>query len=62
MAEQWFELKLATGKRARWKGADGIDAARRYVDVHRDAAVVAWRYDRRPQIRIGIPEEVDRGA
>jgi hypothetical protein len=38
-----FELKLATGKIARWPGRDGPDAARRYVDCHRDAVVVAWR-------------------
>lgn len=55
MSEQWFELKLADGRRAHWTGADGIDAARRYVDAYRDAVVVAWRHDRRPQIRIGIP-------
>lgn len=61
MAEQWFELKLATGKRAHWTGSDGMDAARRYVDAHRDVTVVAWRYDRRPQVRVGIPVEADRG-
>jgi hypothetical protein len=38
-----WELKLADGKRVEWEGDDGEDAARRYVDVHRDAAVVATR-------------------
>lgn len=58
MPEQWFELKLANGRTARWTGSSGPDAARRYVDVHRDAAVVATRPDRRAQIRVGFPEEV----
>jgi hypothetical protein len=38
-----FELMLASGKVVRWQGASGEDASRRYVDAHRDAAVVAWR-------------------
>ncbi len=38
-----YELKLATGRRVIWEGADGEEAARRYVDAHREAAVVAWR-------------------
>lgn len=57
MADRWFELKLADRRRVHWTGVDGIDAAHRYVEVHRDAEVVAWRDDRRPQIRVGIPEE-----
>jgi hypothetical protein len=43
MSEQQWELKLADGKRVVWSGRDGEDAARRYVDCHRDAAVVATR-------------------
>lgn len=42
-AERTYELLLAGGGRATWTGADGLDAARRYVDRHREAAVVAWR-------------------
>jgi hypothetical protein len=38
-----FELKLASGKTVEWDGADEEDAARRYVDCHREAAVVATR-------------------
>jgi hypothetical protein len=41
--ERLFELKLATGKVVEWSGIDGENAARRYVDCHREAAVVAWR-------------------
>lgn len=26
-----------------WTGRDGEDAARRFVDVHRNETVVAWR-------------------
>ena len=51
-----FELMLASNKVVRWQGADGEDAARRYADAHRDATVIAWREDRTPQIRVGIPE------
>lgn len=45
-----FELKLQTGKVVEWDGKDGEDAARRYVDCHREAAVVASR----PADRHGI--------
>ncbi len=38
-----FELKLSNGKRATWEGESGEDAARRYVDCHRDAVVIAYR-------------------
>lgn len=38
-----FDLKLADGQVVTWQGSTGEDAARRYVDAHRDAAVIAWR-------------------
>lgn len=41
-----FELKLSTGEVVTWDGRDGVDASERYVDVHRDAAVLAWREPR----------------
>lgn len=41
--EMQFELKLATGRRVVWEGADGKEAAERYVDCHREAEVIAWR-------------------
>lgn len=41
-----FELKLTTGKIVTWEGESGEDAAGRYVDMHRDAAVIAWRHVR----------------
>lgn len=43
-----FDLKLANGKTVTWSGEDGENAARRYVDCHRDDAVVAWRNARGP--------------
>jgi hypothetical protein len=43
MTEQMFDLRLADGDVVQWPGTDGENAARRYVDCHRDAAVVAWR-------------------
>jgi hypothetical protein len=38
-----FELLLRGGKVVRWEGVTGEDAARRYVDCHRETAVIAWR-------------------
>jgi hypothetical protein len=38
-----FELKLSTGQVVEWEGSDGVNAAERYVDAHRDAVVIAWR-------------------
>jgi hypothetical protein len=49
-----FQLKLADGSVVTWAGESGEDAARRFVDAHREATVVAWRYDRTPQIRVGF--------
>jgi hypothetical protein len=42
-----FEL-LLQGRRGyvTWEGESGEDAARRYVDMHRDAVVIAWRHVR----------------
>lgn len=41
--EEKYELKLKSGKVVTWLGKDGEDAARRYVDIHREEAVIAWR-------------------
>lgn len=57
-----YQLKLAAGRVVTWTGNDGEDAARRYVDAHRDAVVVAWREDRTPQIRVGVPVEASRAS
>lgn len=44
MTERLFELKLAGHQRPeRWPGSSGEEAARRYVDAHRDAVVIAYR-------------------
>lgn len=51
-----FDLKLASGRVVQWEGDDGEDAARRYVDAHREAVVVAWR---EPRIYVG-PVDVRR--
>jgi hypothetical protein len=42
MTERYYDLKLASGKVARWTGTSGEDAARRYVDCM-GGSVVAWR-------------------
>ena len=48
-----YELKLADGSVVTWAGKDGVDAAVRYVDAHREAAaVIAWR-EPRVQLRVG---------
>lgn len=39
-----YELKLAGGSVVTWDGTTPEDAARRYVDAHRDATVVATRH------------------
>lgn len=49
-----FQLKLADGKRAVMEGKDGEDASRRYVDLHREASVVAWRTWPRHGLFIGV--------
>ena len=49
-----FELKLAAGKPVVWEGTDGENAARRYVDMHREAEVVAWRTWPRWGIFVGV--------
>ncbi len=41
--DQQYELKLASGKTVVWEGKDGINAAKRYVDCHREDTVIAWR-------------------
>ena len=38
-----YELKLETGKRVTMTGKNPTEAATRYVDLHREARVVAWR-------------------
>ena len=38
-----YELKLQGGKIVTWTGTDGVNAAERYVDCHRDAVVIATR-------------------
>ena len=44
--EQPVELKLADGELVMWHGTSGEDVARRYLDVHGGATVVAWRLPR----------------
>lgn len=48
-----YELKLADGRKVRWDGPSGPEAARRYVDAHREATVVAWRTWPRQGIFVG---------
>lgn len=39
-----WELKLADGNTATWNAPTAEEAARRYVDAHKGASVVATRY------------------
>ena len=55
-----FELKLSTRKVVVWEGIDGVDAAHRYVDCHRDATVIAWRTTPRTGLFVFDAERVDR--
>ena len=43
MKQYRYELRLRGGKTVEWDGADGEDAARRYVDCYKTAVVVAFR-------------------
>lgn len=43
MTERTYDLKLQGGRVVQWTGSTAEDAARRYVDAHREAAVVATR-------------------
>lgn len=60
MSRLW-DLKLATGKVIQWEGKDGEDAARRYVDCHREAVVVAWRNADRHGLHIGVKPIIEPG-
>lgn len=51
--EREYELLLAGGRIVTWTGATAEEAARRYVDAHRDAAVVATRPGPRHGLHIG---------
>ena len=54
-----FELKLSNGTRVIWDGDSGEDAARRYVDAHRESTVIAWRNtNRHGFFVIGRPDRV----
>lgn len=46
---QKFELQLSDVTVVEWNGRNGVDAAKRYVDAHPDATVVAWR-----AVRFGV--------
>ena len=50
-----YELRLAEGKTVEWEGKDGVDAALRYVDAHRDAKVIAYRRADRHGLSVGAP-------
>lgn len=59
MIEREWELKLATGQVVVWSGISGPDAAQRYVDCHREAAVVATRSYPRYGLFIGVdPDQI----
>lgn len=57
-----YQLLLDDGTVARHSGSTPEDAARRYVDTHRDATVVATRpsRDARDSIVVGVdPRRID---
>lgn len=49
-----YEIKFADGSTCHMPGSDPEHASSRAADLYRKD-VVAWRYDRRPQIRVGAP-------
>lgn len=57
--DKQYELKLASGKVVIWEGEEGIDAAKRYVDAHREATVIAWRDYPRYGIFLGMQTIID---
>lgn len=50
-----YEIRFADGSTAHIADNDPLNACQRAADLYPDEPVIAWRYDRRPQIRIGIP-------
>ena len=50
-----YELKLANGKTVVWEGTDAENAAQRYVDCHREAAVIATRPYSPPDVKFYGP-------
>jgi len=41
-----------------WEGSDGENAARRYVDMHRDMEAFAWRDADRHGVFPGMPARI----
>lgn len=58
MAEQEFELKLASGRVVKWLGKNGEDAAYRYVDGFPGTTVIAWRYPKF-EFKVGMIRIID---
>ena len=58
---QTFELKLSDNRVVSWVGADGVQAARRYVDAHPGAVVVAWRPGNRQGVFVGVLDIIEPG-
>lgn len=54
-----YELKLANGKSVIWEGEDAINAAKRYVDCHREDIVIAWREYPRYGIFLGTQNIIE---
>jgi hypothetical protein len=50
--QRTYDLKLADGRVVQWAGADGVDAARRYVDCC-GGTVVAFR-EPRVELVVGV--------
>ena len=64
MPTKRFELKVrpvgtaGPGTVVEWEGSDGENAARRYVDMHRDMEAFAWRDADRHGVFPGMPARI----
>ncbi len=51
-----YEIRFEDGSTVHIDDVDPDHASNRAADLH-DKTVVAWRHDRRPQIRVGIGDD-----
>ena len=54
-----YDLKLKSGEVVQWEGKSGEDAARRYVDTHKGAVVVATRPYNHHGLVLGLKPIID---
>jgi hypothetical protein len=56
--DRLFDLLTDKKRVVQWTGRDGEDAARRYVDGHRDVTIVAWRLPRVAEVVVVHPSQI----